>query len=163
MSGRFSLHMSNLSWFARSSFAWRVCRHCTSHRAMADKQYATKAPDVEMMSRKGEAIPLGAAVAYCESLPPERRVPRSGCYVYECGSVPVSCGYHFASDSCLSWNLTTVPFGCFAAPLGYENPTYVSLKRDVAMILVDERKSTVACYGGTSKAKTPCCLCRRVF
>lgn len=130
---------------------------------MADKQYATKAPDVEMMSRKGEAIPLGAAVAYCESLPPERRVPRSGCYVYECGSVPVSCGYHFASDSCLSWNLTTVPFGCFAAPLGYENPTYVSLKRDVAMILVDERKSTVACYGGTSKAKTPCCLCRRVF
>ena len=70
MSGRFSLHMSNLSWFARSSFAWRVCRHCTSHRAMADKQYATKAPDVEMMSRKGEAIPLGAAVAYCESLPP---------------------------------------------------------------------------------------------
>ena len=30
---------------------------------MADKQYATKAPDVEMMSRKGEAIPLGAAVA----------------------------------------------------------------------------------------------------
>ena len=104
---------------------------------MADKQYATKAPDVEMMSRKGEAIPLGAAVAYCESLPPERRVPRSGCYVYECGSVPVSCGYHFASDSCLSWNLTTVPFGCFAAPLGYENPTYVSLKRDVAMILVD--------------------------
>ena len=61
------------------------------------------------------------------------------------------------------WNLTTVPFGCFAAPLGYENPTYVSLKRDVAMILVDERKSTVACYGGTSKAKTPCCLCRRVF
>ena len=129
---------------------------------MADKQYAAKAPDVEAMSREGEPIPLGAAVAYCESLPPERHIPRSGCYVYKCGSVPVSCGYHVASASCLSWNLTTIPFGCFAAPLGYENPEYVSLKRDVAMILVDEQKSTVACYGGTSRAKTPCCLCHRV-
>ena len=53
----------------------------------------------------------------------------------------------------MEWSLT---LGCSILKLK------TGLKR-VAMILVDEQKSTVACYGGTSKAKTPCCLCRRVF
>lgn len=103
------------------------------------------------------------------SASPPRSRPSSlpGGNATRCGKagIPVSCSYNFGlgGSKYLCWSVNTIPFGCFAMPLEYEQGArYVSLKRDAVVMVVDDERRTLACYPGVGVEKTQCCLCEKI-
>ena len=117
------------------------------------------------MARSGKAIPQRDAFEYARSLPAQARTDTSGCYVFKClpfGNCPISCGYLCGGPASLCWGASTIPFGFCALPLGYVGPHYLSLKQDMAVVVVDAEKKTLACYPGVGDSRTQCCTCYKL-
>jgi hypothetical protein len=45
--------------------------------------------------------------------------------------------------------------------LSYKDPYWISVKRDMTMMVVDGERQTLACYPG-EHAENPCCLFKKV-
>jgi len=86
----------------------------------------------------------------------------SGCYVHKClpcGGLPLGCAYHCGGTS-LWFGLSTYPFMCCSLPLQFVSDTYyLSFKQDMAVVMVDQEKKTLACYGGVNNGCDQCCVC----
>lgn len=102
--------------------------------------------------------------AYARSIPREARTDTSGCYVHKClacGGMPVGCAYHCGGES-LWLGFSTYPFMCCSLPLGFTDPYYLSFKQDMTVVVVDEEKKTLACYGGVGNTCDQCCVCYKL-
>jgi hypothetical protein len=116
------------------------------------------------MPRANDVMCQEDAVRYASQLSPSQRMDVGGCYAVKCvpcGLCTVGLHYVSGSGSGMCGGCGTTPFACFALPMSWKDPYWISFKRDMTVVVVDGERQTLACYPG-ERAENPCCVCRKV-
>jgi hypothetical protein len=131
---------------------------------MADDIATMEPPSKNTMSRTNDVMCQKEALRYASQLSRLQRTNVGGCYAVKC----VPCGlctfglhYVCGSESSMCWGCGTSPFACCALPLSFQDPYWISVKRDMTMMVVDGERQTLACYPG-EHAENPCCVFTKV-
>jgi hypothetical protein len=131
---------------------------------MADDVTTTKPPSENMMVRTNDVMRQKDAVRYASQLSTSQRTDVGGCYALKCvpcGLCTIGLHYVSGSQSSMCWGCGTIPFACCALPLSWKDPYWISVKRDMTIMVVDGERQTLACYPG-ELAENPCCVWTKV-